>query len=189
LQSNEKIRVEQDLKRAATFLLKKELKEIMPDNGFELVYAASRARSPEMVGRTIISINSLQNTINTEIDTEFEVSFGDTGQLSSGILTAMRFSPDIRSSCSLKYSDKLIRICEKMLLDVCRLDASQIPPGVSTMDWAVAFCSEQDDGVPDIISVNSNDSGHSSFRIFGESPLRVTTNIIKIAERIGDETL
>jgi len=185
LQRDDKNRIEKELKRAASFLFKEELYAIMPEDGFELVYALTRAVSAEMVGRIIVHISPVQN----EMGQNPEVTFGETSQISSGILTAMRFCPEIRSSCSLQYSEKLTKICEKMLLYVCKFDAFQIPPGVSTMDWTVAFCSGQEEGVPDIISVKSNDPGRSSLRIFGESPFIVTTNIIKIAERISDETL
>ena len=185
MQASDKIKIEQELKRAAELIFNKVKSSLIPDKGLELVYAAHGARTIDHVGRLVIFPGGLSDQRNQMI----QIKFGQISTLTSGILTAMRFSSEIRTLCSLKYSDKVVRICDDMLFWICNLDAEKIPKGVSTMDWSVAFCSDEDEGVPDIISIKGTKSGISSIRVFGETPLLVITNIIKISERISVETL
>jgi predicted fused transcriptional regulator/phosphomethylpyrimidine kinase len=185
LQYEEKIKIESELKRASD-LIRSDLNTfLMPNGGYKLVYAARGAREPDQVGTLVL----FQDSDINKKEFQNEVIFGEINQDSSGILTAMRFSPDIRASCSISYSDDFLKVCEDMFLCVCSLKNKLIPDNVSTIDWAVAFCSEQEEGVPDVISIKDHNPDHSSIRIFGESPYMVTTNIIKIAKRISVETL
>lgn len=158
-----------------------ELIELIPDGGMELVYALSGARTPDDVGTCLLFLDG------TEMSSP-SIRFEHPSQMVSGILTALRFSPEIRCACSIRHSEKLKKIAEDMLLETCMCTSGKIPPGVSTMDWAVAFCSEQDSGVPDILFIETDKKTPAQARLFGEKPGSVATNLIKISQRIIDAT-
>ena len=163
-----KEKISRELLEAADRISREVAPELMPEDGMELVYALPGARTPDDAGSSI--------------------KFEHPSVMVSGILTAIRFSPESRSACSIRYSEKLKRITEDMLLETCTCTAGKIPPGVSTMDWAVAFCSEQDSGVPDVLFIETDKRTPAQARLFGEKPGSVATNLIKISQRIIDAT-
>ena len=94
----------------------------------------------------------------------------------------------MRCASTIRYSEPVLKTAQEMLLEICTIDTQKIPPGVSTMDWAVAFCSEQESGVPDILLVKNESSGIIQARMFTENPGQNATNLIKISQRIIDAT-
>ncbi len=176
-----KDKVRQELCRAVARLIDDVSPELIPDDGVELVYAIPAARTPEDVGSCTLFPG--RNHINMD-----NIEFGRVSAMTSGILTAIRFAPEIRCAGSIKNIDSLTWITDEMLFETSTCDAGAIPPGVSTMDWAVAFCSEQETGVPDILFIKNSLTKVQEARIFGENPGSVATNLIKISQRIIDAT-
>ena len=185
MHETEQIKVENELIYALEIIREGVAGSLIPSEGLELVYATMKARSPDQVGycQYVPGINTRRAG-----DEPQGIRFGYENGIVGGILTAMRFSPGIRSAASLAYSEDLERICQGMFFEVRTCDSPSIPPGVSTMDWAVAFFSSQEEGVPDILITRGNQAQVSSVRIFGDNPVQVATNIIKISKRIIDAT-
>ncbi|MDD1724815.1 MAG: hypothetical protein LUQ07_06780 [Methanospirillum sp.] len=181
MDETERIKIEKELIHALGILREEVTESLIPREGLELVYASIKARSPDQVGYCRYFAGNGNDSVPPE------VRFGTENGIVSSILTAMRFSPDIRSAGSLAYSAGLEKVCKEMFFEVCACESDTIPPGVSTMDWAVAFFSSQEEGVPDILIIRGNPEG-SSGRIFGDNPVQVATNIIKISKRIIDAT-
>ena len=176
-----KEKISRELQEAAERISHEVALELLPDEGMELVYARHGARTPDDVGSCLLFLE-------VEGISRPSIRFEHPSLMVSGILTAIRFSPEIRSACSIRHSEKLKRIAEDMLLEICTCTAGRIPPGVSTMDWAVAFCSEQDSGVPDVLFIETDGKTLAQARLFGERPGSVATNLIKISQRIIDAT-
>ncbi len=156
--------------------------ELIPDDGMELVYAIPGARIPAEVASCIITLPHPGHNACPP------VRFDCSTPMVSAILTALRFSPEIRCASGIRYSKGLRSIADSMLLETCTVRAEKIPKGVSTMDWAVAFCSEQESGVPDVLFIETDGKTPAQARLFGEKPGSVATNLIKIAQRIIDAT-
>jgi len=176
-----KEKISRELQEAADQISHEVALELIPVEGMELVYALPGARTPNDVGSCLLFPEG-------EGISRPSIRFEHLSLMVSGILTAIRFSPEIRSACSIRHSEKLKRIAEDMLLEICTCTAGRIPPGVSTMDWAVAFCSEQDSGVPDVLFIETDGKTLAQARLFGERPGSVATNLIKISQRIIDAT-
>ncbi len=176
-----KEKISRELLEAADRISREVAPELMPEDGMELVYALPGARTPDDAGSCLLFQDGPEGASPS-------IKFEHPSVMVSGILTAIRFSPEIRSACSIRYSEKLKRITEDMLLETCTCTAGKIPPGVSTMDWAVAFCSEQDSGVPDVLFIETDKKTPAQARLFGEKPGSVATNLIKISQRIIDAT-
>ena len=156
---------------------------LIPDCGLKIAYALPGARIPSQVMCCVLP----KDTKKWAMD-ELSVSFGRDWQIVNMIITAMRFSPDIRCACEICFSEKLVDICEEMLLETCMCDGKKIPPGVSTMDWTVAFCNDEESGIPDMICIKNRENIPSAAYHFGENPVRITTNLLKISQRIIDAT-
>ena len=185
MQEDEKRRIESELLHAKDFFEDYGTHSSVLTGGLELVYAREGARIADDVGHCILKLSGC-STAEDRYDEWSSVSFGVLSPLTTAVLTAMRFSPDVRAALSIRYTPEVIDACNEMLLLVCEPDATKIPTGVSTMDWAVAFCSEQEDGVPDVLCIKNSNSLECSVKLFGETPLKVTTNVINISKRIID---
>ena len=185
MHEDEKRKIESELFHARDFFRDYGIHSCILDGGMELVYAREGARLPEDVGQCFLHASGC----TTEGDPQNRLSpvrFGVQSPLTTAVLTAMRFSPDVRAGCNIQYTPEFIDACNDMLLLVCEPDATKIPAGVSTMDWAVAFCSDQEEGVPDVLCIKNGISTGSSVKLFGENPLKLTTNLINISKRIID---
>ena len=177
----EKIRLE--IMGAVNLIINGIAPELVPCDGMELVCALPGARTPDDVGSCIFFPHSSETEKFTPI-----IKFNHSSLMVSGILTALRFSPDILCACSISYSEKLKQVADDMLLELCICPAEKTPPGITTMDWAVAFCSEQNFGVPDVLLIETDGIIPMHARLFGEKPGSVATNLIKISHRIIDAT-
>jgi len=80
------------------------------------------------------------------------VAYGADPGLARAALTAVRFESDVRAVASLRPLPALVRALEEHLREVVVVDPRLTPPGVSTMDWAIARASEG--GVPDGVLVD-----------------------------------
>ena len=185
MHEDEKRKIESELVHAKDFFKNYGTHSGILDGGLELVFAREGARTPDDVGYCILHVSRSTLAEDTP-GVVSSVRFGVEGPLTTAVLTAMRFSPDVRAACSIRYIPAFIDACNDMLLLVCEPDATKIPAGVSTMDWSVAFCSDQEDGVPDVLCIKKTNSTDSSVKLFGENPLKLTTNLNNILKRIID---
>jgi predicted fused transcriptional regulator/phosphomethylpyrimidine kinase len=104
---------------------------------------------------------------------------GEAEEVGAGLLTALRFDPTIRSTAMVPCSPSILKVAERVLLEVAGYDRHRAPPGISSMDWGTAFCCRE--GVPDLIYDRSADP----FRIviFAERPMDVVDEIIMLSRR------
>lgn len=80
-----------------------------------------------------------------------QAAYGADPDLARVALTAIRFEPEVRTVASLCPLPALADTLDAHLREIVRVDPRRTPPGVSTMDWAIAHASEE--GVPDAVLV------------------------------------
>jgi predicted fused transcriptional regulator/phosphomethylpyrimidine kinase len=80
------------------------------------------------------------------------------------------------------YSAAAIAILEDLLLEICEFDRAREPPGVSTMEWGVAFCCRE--GVPDVIFDRGSQGREPLIRILAEEPVSVAQTIVAVSHRV-----
>lgn len=146
---------------------------IIPDSGVSLAYALPGARTSEDVA----------------VCRGGQVSLTEDLPAVRMVLTAMRFDPSIRCVGIIKYSRSAVAICEMMMLEICSYNRALEPPGITTIDWGVAFCCEQSEGVPDVIYDTGSKEKEPLIRIFGENPTGVSASINRILSRIINTNL
>ena len=112
-----------------------------------LAEAAPRAREPGDVAA--LAGGFVVDTVR--VRAMGAATYGADRELARAILTAARFEPVIRAAASLRPLPALVRDLEEHLREVAVVDPRHTPPGISTMDWAIAHASEE--GVPDAVLV------------------------------------
>lgn len=154
---------------------------MIPDEGISLAYAGQGARTGADVATIRGGITLVEGTLSAG-----PVVCGEDTRSSRMILTAMRFSPEIRAVASIRYTPQILTICDEMLLEITSFDRSREPIGSREIDFGVAFCSERGDGVPDIIYDTGSPNHEPLIRIFGETPEPIAASINRIRTRIID---
>ncbi|NLX48558.1 MAG: phosphomethylpyrimidine kinase [Methanospirillum sp.] len=134
------------LDRAAARLGRADPRLVDPGRS-NLAEAAPRAREPgdvaALAGGLVVSGGTVRPA--------GRAAFGAAPDLARAVLTAVRFEPGVRAAASLRPLEEVARYLESHLREVAVVDPRRTPPGISTMDWAVAHASAG--GVPDAVLV------------------------------------
>jgi len=154
------------LDRAAARLSDVDLRLIEPGRS-NLAEAAPRAREPGDVA-------ALSGGFVVEdgmVRPAGSAAYGADPALARAVLTVARFEPAVRVAASLRPLASFARQLEAHLREVAVVDPRRAPPGIPSMDWAIARASA--DGVPDAILVEGE-----ALLLFGST-----------AEEVADEIL
>ncbi len=132
-----------------------------------LAEAAPRAREPGDVAALAGGLVVADGTIRPA----GHAAYGADPELARAVLTVARFEPAVRAAASLRPLAALARQLEAHLREVAVVDPRRAPPGIPSMDWAIARASA--DGVPDAVLVEGE-----ALLLFGST-----------AEEVADEIL
>ncbi len=135
-----------------------------------LAEAAPRAREPADVAALAGGLVIADGTVRPA----GPAAYGADPVLARAILTARRFEPDERAAGSLRPLSSLARHLEDHLREVAVVDPRRAPPGIASMDWAIARAAA--DGVPDAVLVEGE-----ALLLFGGSAEEVADEIIKLS--------
>ena len=132
-----------------------------------LAEAAPRAREPgdiaAIAGGFIVTDGTVQPA--------GPAAYGADPMLAPAVLTVVRFEPAVRAAASLRPLPVLARLLDSHLREVAVVDPRRAPPGIASMDWALARASA--DGVPDAVLVEGE-----ALLLFGGSVEEVTDEIL-----------
>lgn len=151
---------------------------LLPEVGTNIVYALPGARETGDVAGVLGRIIRMEGRVHPVGG----VSFGASDHMARAVITAMRFDPTIRSVANIRFSEETLSVIQELMFEVCSFDRTKEPPGTSTMDWGIASCCG--DHVPEVIYDRGAVGKEAMIRVFGEDPVRVAQNIIKISTRI-----
>ena len=155
---------------------------LVPGSGSNIGYALPGARTGGDVAEVVGGIVRQGRGVRPAGD----LAFGAGGGVARVILTAMRTDPRIRSAAEIHFSPAILAVLDDLLLEICEFDRSREPPGVSTMEWGVAFCCW--DGVPDAIFDRGTPKKEPLIRLFGEEPVAVAQTIISVSNRLPQDS-
>ena len=167
------------LREAATLLAGSMDPRLIPDNGAGIGYAIRRARE----SRDVAVIPGGLLADGGKVRCPSKAAFGADDRISRIILTAIKFDPQVRSAALIRYSEESFRILSGMYVESKETDPARHPPGIATMDWAVASCCSE--GVPGVIALRGGDPKRQAICIFGEEPSGIASNIIILSNRIN----
>ncbi|RQD89549.1 bifunctional hydroxymethylpyrimidine kinase/phosphomethylpyrimidine kinase [Methanosalsum natronophilum] len=113
------------------------------------------------------------------------IGFGKSSHVGRIILTSMSFDPTKTSCLNIKYSRKILKVCNEMNLNISSFDRSLEPDNVSTMDWGVSEAIKAFDGVvPDIIYDEGGMGKEPMIRIIGKDAVAVVNIAMNIADQV-----
>ncbi|MBO4522548.1 MAG: hypothetical protein J5703_05130 [Methanomicrobium sp.] len=179
-------------------------RELIPDAGICLIYAAEHARSLTDIAAVSVMPEGRISAGDASADISADALFGAAGAGNpdrSVTLTAMRFDPDIRSAAIIRYSKPVVDKARDMLFEVREAVRGNAGGTGPLMDWKTAFCCRKDD-VPDMIFVAGTVAGKESAEngnegntgtdcvptviLLGTDPSALVNNILMLGERINN---
>jgi predicted fused transcriptional regulator/phosphomethylpyrimidine kinase len=170
--------VKERLELAVEILMEGISPALLPSAGANIGYALPSARGPGDVAAIMGGIVQSGGKIIPPDAT----AFGADAGVARVVITAMRTDPGIRSAAIIRFSPAILAALGDLLLETCGFDRPGEPPGVSTMDWGVAFCCRE--GVPDAIYDRGAPGKEGLTRILGEEPVHVARTIVAVSSRL-----
>jgi thiamine-phosphate diphosphorylase len=115
-----------------------------------------------------------------------EPEFGVSSHMARLVLNMMKYDSSKRSAMNIKYSPKIIEICEKLGLKVSFYDRNDEPEDIrqfegGTIPWGVETAIKRIDGIPDIIYHMGAWGKEPSITLIGTSAVDVAKMAVCIA--------
>jgi hydroxymethylpyrimidine/phosphomethylpyrimidine kinase len=170
----------EQLSRAAGLLVESMDIRLVPAGGTKFAYALAGARDKNGIAGVHGGIVSQRGKVHAA----GSCIYGADEYIGRIVLTAMKFDPRMRCAATIRFFPQVLPVIDNMLLECEAFDPSLEPPGISSMDWGVAFCCKN--GVPDICYDEGGRGKEPIIRLFGEKPMDITNNIIMISNRMID---
>jgi hydroxymethylpyrimidine/phosphomethylpyrimidine kinase len=99
------------------------------------------------------------------------ICFGASKHISSIILAVMSFNSDIRCALNFKYSEEIIKQCEKTGFTIASFNRAYEPSNISsTLDWGTKEVIKQLNYIPDIIYDKGALGKEPMIRFLGRNP-------------------
>jgi len=170
----------EDVKDAVCRLLDHKIVMLLPEVGLNLAVAISDAESREDVaavrGRIVKSGNFAVQV--------GPIEFGASDHIARIVLSMMRFDPDTRACCNIRYSDEIIDAASRIKFLIGSFRREDEPEGENTMDWGVASVIKEHGYIPDLIYDEGGMGKEAMIRVSGKKGSEVTSKIIKLLEAL-----
>jgi len=113
--------------------------------------------------------------------------FGASNHVARAILSLMKYEPAIRAALNLKYSESLVRICEKLGLITSFYDRKEEPAEIkmiegATISWGVEQAIKRVGRVPSVIYHTGDVGREPMIILFGRTVVEVAKVAVEIAK-------
>jgi len=157
---------------------------LIPEIGSNLAMAISGAKNLGDVASVKGQIVKVGETV-TPVGC---VGFGATSHIGGTVLAALNHDADMKSAMNLRYSDDVIRVCQRLDLATARFEGRHEPEATSTIEKAVAHAIESSltrgMGVPDVIYDRGSVGKEGMVLILGHSAQHVADTVVKISSAL-----
>jgi len=114
--------------------------------------------------------------------------FGASRHIAKVILAAMRFDSEMRSAMNIRYSKKLIEVCQGLGFRAASFDRAQEPEDVkaregSTLEWGTQRALKGLGHIPDLVYDEGDMGKEPMIRILGRNPSEVVEKVLRIGVR------
>lgn len=173
-----------DLKAALETLKGKKIGRLVPEVHSNLGYALPYAEGYEDIAAFPGRITSVNDSIATVTGPEF----GCSRHVANIILTLTKHDPEYRSVMNIRFSEDIIRICERIGFKVRSFDRADEPGEVkeqegSSLEWGTQEVLKIGE-VPDVIFDRGDVGKEPMVRIIGKNPFEVVRKVLKIKRGI-----
>ena len=174
--TSERFQVWFELNKAFHKLTKILSKNLIPEVGINIGYAAPNAKNRNDVcsldGRIVAGAREIYYGT---------LRFGASKHVASTILSAMKFNKSIRSAMNIKYSPDLIeKIREKNLTAYSFSREEEPADAKSTMEWGTAYVIQKHGRIPDVIWDEGAVGKEPMIRILAKNPKVVVDKLRQI---------
>jgi len=150
--------------------------------GMALSHAASTMDVAAIPGRIV--------RLHTGVKASCHPMFGASKHVANTILAAMRHNPAIRSAMNIKYSKKLISLCESLGMAVSYYDRKLEPVEVKekegmTTIWGAEEAVKKLGKVPDVIYHEGDYGKEPMTIILGRDAVEVAQKVIRLSELLN----
>lgn len=183
----ERCKVVEELEQAAVLLERSQIGPLIPEVQSNLGMALPRALSVEEVaafpGRLIRWGPTLRR-LSSPV-------FGASRHIARIILTAMTSAPGMRAAMNIRYSQEIVRACEKLGLSVSTFDRRDEPPASkeregSSLEWGVRSVIDAEGRVPTIIWDRGDFGKEAMIRVLGSGALEVAETVVRIRRTLSE---
>jgi predicted fused transcriptional regulator/phosphomethylpyrimidine kinase len=180
----EHCRVLVDLAAALEVLKKHKIGCLVPEVHSNLGYALPYAEGYEDVA----AFPGRITRINDAIAAVTGPAFGASRHVAKIILTLMKHDPEYRSVMNIRFSEDIIRSCERAGLTIRSFDRADEPGEVkeregSSLEWGTEQVLKTS-RAPDVIFDRGDMGKEPMVRVIGKNPAEVVRKVLKIKKRM-----
>lgn len=155
----------------------------VPEVGINIGFALENAKAIE----DVCALEGRLIRVGERVHHLGRFKFGASKHVARIILTAMNFSPDVRSAMNIKYNENVIDACSSLGFSIGTFDRNEEPQSTSTMEWGTEQAIKQLGKIPDIIHDKGAVGKEPMIRILGRNPDDVVRKLRLIIAKCGAE--
>jgi hydroxymethylpyrimidine/phosphomethylpyrimidine kinase len=149
---NEKAHAVQEMKRAIQIFREEKIGNLIPEVQSNIGLALNNAKTHA----DVLAIPGRLIKNGDEIFTGAEPEFGGSRHVANIILTTMLHDPKKRAVMNIKYTDTLLKICQRLRFKIASFDRADEPRNIrvregSSLEWGTQKALTDSGSVPDII--------------------------------------
>lgn len=157
--------------------------ELIPEVRSNLVMARENATTIEDVA----GVPGRITTVKGHIKAFMKPDWGASSHMARLVLEVMKYDPQRRSAINLRYHPEIIRICEKLGLNVSFYNREEEPEDLrkiegGTMAWGVEQAISRIGEVPDVIYHTGDWGKEPIIALIGSDPVDVAKMAVCIAQ-------
>ncbi len=181
LQFRERESVLRDLREAVQRLSCEPMGRLIPEVRSNFGYALSGAFDHEDVA----AIPGRISQVGERLLVCRDPAFGASRHIAKVVLAAMMYDPEIRSAMNIRYSERIVAVCQGLELQVASFDRREEPEEVkaregSTLEWGTQRALQGVGHVPDVVYDEGEKGKEPMIRILGRNPMEVVEKALMI---------
>lgn len=178
---SEKAQVMDGLNRALRLFRKERIGSLVPEVQTNIGLALKNAKNHE----DVLAIPGRIVKNGDDIFTGAEPEFGGSRHVANIVLTVMRYDPGKRAVMNIKYTDTLLKICQRLRFRIASFDRADEPGNVrvregSSLEWGTQKAIMDYGSVPDIIYDLGGIRKEEMIRVIAEDIESLTKKILAI---------
>jgi len=148
----EEMRAMEEIKRALQLFREEKIGQLVPEVQTNIGLALRNAKNHG----DVLAIPGRIIKNGDDIFTGAEPEFGGSRHVANIVLTVMRYDPQKRAVMNIKYTDGLLKICQRLRFKIASFDRADEPKRIriregSSLEWGTENALVAYGSVPDII--------------------------------------
>jgi len=183
----EKYKVLRNVREAVVILEENpEVRELIPEVQTNIGMALPYASSPEDIAAMVGRVVRMERGVRASGCPEF----GASRHVARTILAVMRFDPEKRAAINLRYSEEIVKACQKLGLVTSFYDRKEEPPEIKakegmTTAWGAEQAVKRVGRVPDVIYHFGDWGKEPMVTILGRTAVDVAERTVEVAKKLS----